>query len=190
MNLLTSTIANDYRVTLATINRLISHSEITFDLIYAILIPRSIMVTRCAITGLPRLFELASWQRVCVNGIGLYQLQLESIDLIDRTATRSVGVGKIQTVVCLRPVRGTIKIDSLDAYPIKFHPDEENLRETIMKRGKKWVSFIGVHHKQYDGIAALKCSDSLSRHNVGLFKVLMEWPSQPDFLLGSEQDYD
>ena len=100
----------------------------------------------------------------------MYQLQLESVDLVDRTATRSVVVGKIQTVVCLKPVRGTIKIDSLDAYPIKFHPDEEKLRETIIKRGKKWVSLIGVHHKQYDGIAAVKSSDSLSRHNVGLFK--------------------
>ena len=169
VNLLTSTIANDYRVTLATINRLLSHSEITFDLIYAILIPHSIMVTRCAITGLPRLFELISWQRICINGVGVYQLQLESVDLVDRMATRSVVVGKIQTVVCLRPVRGTIKIDSLDAYPIKFHPDEEGLRETISKRGKKWVSLIGVHHKQYDGIAAVKCSDSLSKHNVGLF---------------------
>ena len=178
VNLLTSTIANDYRVTLATINRLISHSEITFDLIYAILIPRSIMVARCAITGLPRLFELISWQRVCNNGTAMYQLQLESVDLVDRTATRSVVVGKIQTVVCLRSVRGTVKIDSLDVYPIKVHPDEKKLRETIMKRGKKWVSLIGVHHKQYDGVAAVKNMDTLSRHNVGLFKVLMEWPNQ------------
>lgn len=167
VNLLTSTIASDYHVTLANIKRLTSHSEITFDLIYAILIPRSIMVARCAFTGLPRLFELISWQRVG----GMYQLQLESIDLVDRTAKRSVGVGKIQTSVCLKPVRGTVKIDSLDAYPIKFHPDEEKLRETITKRGKKWVSLIGVHHKQYDGIAAVKRSDSLSRHHVGLFQV-------------------
>lgn len=99
----------------------------------------------------------------------MYQLSMESVDLVDRVATRSVVVGKIQTTVCLRPVRGTVKIDSLDAYPIKFHPDEEGLRETIMKRGKKWVSLIGVHHKQYDGIAALKGSDSLSRHNVCVF---------------------
>ena len=170
VNLLTSTIASDYRVTLATINRLISHSEITFDLLYAILIPRSVMVARCAITGLPRLFELTSWQRVCNNGTVMYQLQLESVDLVDRTATRSVVVGKIQTVVCIRPVLGTVKIVSLDAYPIKFHPDEEGLRETILKRGKKWVSLIGAHHRQYDGIAAVKSSCSLSRHNVGLFK--------------------
>ena len=107
-----------------------------------------------------------------MNGIGVYQLQLESVDLIDRPATRSVVVGKIHTVVCLRPVRGTVKIDSLDVYPIKFHPDEEKFRETIMKRGKKWPSLIGVHHKQYDGIAASKGSDNLSRHHVGFFSSL------------------
>ena len=127
------------------------------------------MVTRCAITGLPRLFELTSWTRVCIDGMAVYQLQMESVDLVDRTATRSVVVGKIQTVVLLKPVCGTVKIDSLDAYPIKFHPDEEKLRETITKRGQRWVSFIGVHHKQYDGIAATKSCDNLSRHNVSLF---------------------
>jgi hypothetical protein len=168
---------------LATINKLISHSEITFDLIYAILIPNSIVVTRCAITGLPRLFKLTSWQRVCINAMAMYQLQMESVDLVDRAATRSVVVGKIQTVVYLRPVRGTVKIDSLDACPIKFHLNEEELRDTCLKRRKKWVSLIGVHHKQYDGNAATKSCDSLSRHSVGLFSfhVLVGWPNQPDF---------
>jgi hypothetical protein len=99
----------------------------------------------------------------------MYQLHMESVDLVDRPMTHSVVVGKVQTVVCLRPVRGTFKIDSLDAYPIRFHPDEKELCETIMKRGKKWVSLIGVHHKQFDGVAAVKRSDNLSRHNVGLF---------------------
>jgi hypothetical protein len=166
VNLLNSTIADDYRVTLATINRLISHCEITYNFIYAILIPRSIMVARCAITGLPRLFRLTSWQRVCIDGTAMYQLQMESVDLVDRSTTRSVVVGKVQTVVHLRPTRGTVRIDSLDAYPIKFHPDEKALRETITKRGKKWVSLIGVHHKEFDGVAAVKSSGSLTRQNV------------------------
>ena len=82
--------------------------------------------------------------------------------------THRVVVGKVQTVVYLRRMPGTVKIDSLDAYSIKFHPDEKGLRETIAKRGKKWVNLIGVHHKQFDGIAAVKCSDKLLRHNVGI----------------------
>ena len=98
----------------------------------------------------------------------MYQLQMESVDLVDRSTTHTVMVGKVQTVVHLKPIRGTVKIDSLDAYPIKFHPNETELRETITKRGKKWVSLIGVHHKEFDGVAAVKNSGSLTRHNVGL----------------------
>ena len=101
----------------------------------------------------------------------MYELHLESVDLVDRPVTHSVVVGKVETVVLLRPVCGTVKIDSLDAYPLKFHSDEKGLREAITKRGKKWVGLIGVHHRQYDGIAAVKCGDRLSRHNVGFFPV-------------------
>lgn len=128
------------------------------------------MVVRCAITGLPRLLKLTSWQRLCMDGRTVYQLEMESVDLVHRSMSHSVVVGKVQTTVLLRSVRGTVRIDSLDAYPIKFHPDEKELRETIAKRGKKWVSLIGVHHKQFDGIAAVKCGDQLLRHNVGVFQ--------------------
>lgn len=99
----------------------------------------------------------------------MYQLQMESLDLIDQRTSHSVVVGKVQTVVCLRPVRGTVKIDSLDAYPIKFHPNEKELRESVLKRGKNWINLIGVHHKQFDGVAAVKTDGVLTRHHVGLF---------------------
>ncbi|KAF8882735.1 P-loop containing nucleoside triphosphate hydrolase protein [Gymnopilus junonius] len=166
VNLLNSTIASDYRLTLATIERLTAHGEITFDLLYAILVPRSLMVTKCAITGLPRLFELTSWIRTAVEGKPVYQLTLQSVDLVDRPLTHSVVVGKVQTIVYLRPVGGTVKINTLDAYPLKFHADPEGLKESLLKRGKKWVSLIGVHHKQFDGLAAIKSQDKLLKHNV------------------------
>ncbi|KAF8956224.1 P-loop containing nucleoside triphosphate hydrolase protein [Flammula alnicola] len=166
VNLLTSTLASDYRATLAKIERLTSHGEITFDLLYSILVPRSLMVARCAITGLPRLFQLASWMRTSVEGKPVFQLNLESVDLVDRPITHSVVVGRVQTTVYIRPMRGTVKINTMDAYPLKFHPDPEGLKEAILKRGKKWVSLIGIHHKQFEGIAALKAGDKLLKHNV------------------------
>ncbi|KAH9487460.1 ATPase family AAA domain-containing protein 3B [Psilocybe cubensis] len=166
VNLLTETIASDYRVTMATIERLIQHGEITFDLLYAILVPRDLMVTKCPITGSPRLFQLTSWIRTSIEGKPMYQLNLESVDLVDRQITHSVVVGRVQTTVYLKPMRGTVKIDTLDAYPMKFHSDPQGLKETILKRGQKWVSLIGVHHKQFDGIAALKAGDKLLKHNV------------------------
>jgi hypothetical protein len=166
VNLLNNTLASDYRLTLAKIKRLTSHGEITFDLLYSILVPGEIMVATCSITGLPRLFHLTSWTRVVIEGKAMYQLNLESVDLIDRPLTKEVVMGRVQSTVFIKIVRGTVRIDSLDAYPLKFHRDQKLVQEAVMKRGKKWVSLIGLHHMQYDGLAALKCGDKFLRHNV------------------------
>ena len=168
VNLLLSSLASDYRATLATIQRLTSHSEITFDLLFAILVPRTLFVTKCAITGLPRLFKLVSVQRAAVNAKGVYRLTFESVDLVDKVeGKRSVGVGRVETVVLIKHFKGTVKIPSLDAYPLAFHQDEEALRQTVLKRGKKWVSLIGVHHRQYEGTAATRISaERMVKQNV------------------------
>jgi hypothetical protein len=166
VELLNKTIAADYRLTLAKLNRLTSHGEISFDLLYAILIPGELMVATCAMTGLPRLFELISWTRVSIDGKNMYQLNLESNDLIDRPLTKGVVAGRVQTVIFIKSIRGTVRIDSLDVYPARYHRDEKNLQEAIINRGKKWVSLIGLHHMQYEGIGALKCGDKILRHSV------------------------
>ncbi|KAJ7271425.1 hypothetical protein B0H12DRAFT_1229076 [Mycena haematopus] len=43
---------------IATIDRLTAHNEITFALLYAILVPRTLVVARCAATGPERFFRL------------------------------------------------------------------------------------------------------------------------------------
>ncbi|RXW20918.1 hypothetical protein EST38_g4942 [Candolleomyces aberdarensis] len=166
VKLLNTTIAADYRTTLGTIKRLTKHGEITFELLYGILVPRTLFVVRCAVTGLPRLLQLSYFQKTAIEGKPMYQLVLESVDLVDRAMSNTVGVGRVQTVVYLPPFRGATPISSLDAYPLKFHPDEAGLREAILKRGKKWNSLMGVHHKEYDGLAALKCNNKVAKHNV------------------------
>ena len=157
VNLLLSSLASDYRATLAKIKKLTSHSEITFDLLFAILVPRTLFVTKCAITGLPRLFKLVSVQRTSIDCRGVYKLTFESVDLVDKTEGNGASrVGRVETIVLIKHFKGTVKIPSLDAYPLVFHPDEAALREVVLKRGKKWVSLIGVHHRQYDGTAAIR----------------------------------
>ncbi|KAJ6543189.1 hypothetical protein B0H10DRAFT_2244584 [Mycena sp. CBHHK59/15] len=116
--------------------------------------------------GLLCLFKLTSFTRTSVEGIPVYQLMLEGIDLVDRPMTQTVVVGRVTTCIYLRYFKGAVHIDSLDAFPLKFHSAEAQLHEMITKRGQKWVELIGVHHMQYSGIAALKCGDKLLRHNA------------------------
>ncbi|KAJ7115454.1 hypothetical protein C8R44DRAFT_740030 [Mycena epipterygia] len=158
VNVLLEFFAADYRSTIKTIERLTAHGEITFDLLYAILVPRTLIVARRAVTGLERLFQLQSFTRTSVEGVPVYQLALEVVDFVDRPLTQTVAVGRVATC---------IYIPLLDAYPLRFHAAETQLRETIAHRGQKWVELIDVHHMQYNAIAALKVPGSrLMRHNV------------------------
>jgi hypothetical protein len=156
----------DYRTTIATIKNLLSHGEIKWEYLYAILVPRSIMVARCAITGELSAYQLKSVLRTSSDGIPSYQLTCESFDLIDKPISNAVSVGRVETIIHLKTFKGTIKITSLDAYPIQYHSTPNELRRSLLERGRKWMSLTGIEHKQYKGIAAVQTGDKIVKHNV------------------------
>jgi len=43
---------------------------------------------------------------------------------------------------------------------------EAGLRQMAIERGKKWLSYFGIHHVQYDGVAALRTGCGVLRHHV------------------------
>lgn len=165
VSLLISTISTDYRSTISKINRLTQHGEMTFDLLYSILVPRTFFVGSCAVTRRPRLFKLVSFTRTTVGGMSVYQLICENVDLMNQLDT--FVVGRVHTVILIKYFKGTVRIQSLDVFPLKYHPDEKGLKEMLITRGKKWAALTGIHHKQYNGIAAIKSDDKVVRHNVG-----------------------
>ncbi|KAF5368050.1 hypothetical protein D9758_004441 [Tetrapyrgos nigripes] len=159
---------SDYKNTIKTITRLKSHREITYDELYSILVPRTLFVARCAVTNLPRIFKLMSWMKVSVEGTECIQLNMEAIDLVDKAVVpgQEATVGRIQACVLIKKFKGTVPIESLDVYPLRYHREEGMLREAVLKRGRKWVGLIGVHHKEYDGVAAVKSEGRLVRQTV------------------------
>ncbi|KAJ7062733.1 hypothetical protein C8F01DRAFT_1135061 [Mycena amicta] len=163
---LLSFLATDYRSTLAQIARLTAHGEITYDLLYAILVPRTLIVARCAVTGLERLFRLESFTHTAVEGVPVYALALEGVDLVDRPMTQTVGVGRVQANMFIPYFKGAARIDTLDAYPLRFHPNETQVVQMVKQRGQKWVGLLGIHHQEYNGIAAVKAMNRVVRHQV------------------------
>ncbi len=135
VEVLTSTIALDYGTILSDIQHLVSHGEMTFNLLYAIFIPQTTMVQRCEVTGLPRLYQLISWARHTDDGDAkTYSLVLESIDLVKHPTTRVVVVGKVQKSKSVTQIRGTFRISDMDIYPLHFHKDIEGLMEEVKQR--------------------------------------------------------
>ncbi|CAL1710252.1 unnamed protein product [Somion occarium] len=172
IGVLVTYIRSDYRTTLASIANLTSHGEITFNLLYAIMVPRTILITECPITKEPRALQLTSSTKVCTLTGGLLDLLCESIDLFDsevpvdpwgtgssaEAEAHKAGAGKafgrVQHRVIIPSFKGTRKIASLDAYPIKYHHNTEELKLSLIARGKKWVGLRGIHHMQYKGSAS------------------------------------
>ena len=179
----------NYRSTLATIASLTAHSEITFDLLYAILIPRSIVVTRDHATGEQRCLSLLSAKR---DG-DRYTLTCESVEIaspqkgsvLDQNTednstdddgelkaqkstfdTGGRAFGKYIHLLSLRTFGGTQKINRLSVYPLVYHTDPEKLKVALIKRGRKWASLNGIQHVFYHGLAGMQGRDSYVRYNV------------------------
>ena len=76
----------NYRTTLSTIANLTAHGEITFDLLYGILVPRTILVTRDGATGELRCLRLLT-ARVenCGGDERRYVLSCEGVEMADPT---------------------------------------------------------------------------------------------------------
>ncbi|KIY63466.1 P-loop containing nucleoside triphosphate hydrolase protein [Cylindrobasidium torrendii FP15055 ss-10] len=160
-------LTSDYAQTIRTIRHLTSHGEITFATLYAILIPRTLFVTRCPITNATRLLKLESSQLVQVNEhCSYYALDCRAIDLVDLPSTQNVAADKVVVRAAIPSFSGTVNINTLSAYPMRFHNDRDALVQSIKARGQKWVALKGAHHKQFDGIAALRGEKGILRHRV------------------------
>jgi hypothetical protein len=61
--------------------------------------------------------------------------------------------GRVTTETGIEPYDGYRPLYQLDAFPLKYHPDHEAIRESVIKRGKKFINLQGVQHRQYRGIA-------------------------------------
>lgn len=153
----------DYRATVASIENLTSHGEINFDLLYAIMVPRTTLVTKCPMTEELQALQLMSATKIKTPGGWAYTLICEGIDVND---SDKKGFYRYQTRLLILDFEGTEKITSLDAYPLQYHPQESELRQKFIARGTKWASLRGIHHMVYDGTAAFKCQGKVVKYNL------------------------
>ncbi|KIJ54631.1 hypothetical protein M422DRAFT_41879 [Sphaerobolus stellatus SS14] len=152
----------DYKATLAKIKTLTSHDEITFNLLWAIFVSDEIIVKRNSQTGDWQAYKLVSGTFGPMPGrlLPAFILTLESID---------IGSGNTfvkTTIVENMPLfTGVAKITSLAAYPLRFHPKQQGLKETLLSRGTKWAALAGgIHHVYYKGSA--KAPSGGTEYNV------------------------
>lgn len=158
---------NDYKRTLGTIHNLTSHHEITYDLLYAILLPGATLVATCPVTDEPRAFQLVSTNTVEDDACSRVELIIKGTDAIDNMRTfKTSSLSKVHHRAAVMKFEGTIKITSLEVYPIEHHPEPERLKKMLIERGRRWAALNGVHHRRYNGLAGFKYKGRTVRYNV------------------------
>lgn len=144
----------EYASILRKITNLIDNEEITFDLLWAIFLPQSIIFTRCKTTSEPRAVRVQGIHRRTKwwKNEHYWSLACEYIDANEDFAflTQQFGLAKMELEI--QNFEGVVKIAELNAYPIKYHPSAGEVRMKLVRRGHKWVQLNGVHHMHYDGL--------------------------------------
>lgn len=156
----------DYRATLTKFAHLAGHGETTSDLIALLLVPRSTLLTRCEVTGELQALTLVEVTKHTSKSGSTYELLCEALDWNPEAEAEGRFI-RTQTRIVIKSFPGTVKITELDAYPIQYHPAEQEVRSTLLERGRKWAQFTGVHHMCYKATAVIRCEEKVIKYNVG-----------------------
>ena len=140
----------EYATRLQEFKSLTSHGEITFDLLRLIFLPQSVIFTLCETTSEPRavrLRDISLATRFWTNN-PYWELDCEYVD-----ADNDSKLGLAAITLEISQFKGVEKITNLKAYPMDWHPNEDEVRAKILQRSRRWLTLARVHHMEYHGIA-------------------------------------
>lgn len=150
----------DFESTKATLFPLLENKSITFDLMWALLKPNTVMYTTCAGSNEPRAFRLDYAQQNCSFMRGKWWSvegrYLEYDGKEDKDSRQSGGFGWGSVNVDIDQFRGARKIQGLACYPLSYRKDHEEMKAKLVERGKKFVSLRGMQYKAHNGFAFTK----------------------------------
>lgn len=148
-------ISKEYSGMVNEINAYLLRGEITYDLLWALLLPQTPLYTECLITGEPRIV----WLQNAVLQLGSYALQTEAVEYNSgyhmpekHGLETKFGIADIK-ISPIFAFDGAVKINNLPSYPLEYHTNPDRLGEKLLSRGMKWVSLLGMHHMHYTGNA-------------------------------------
>jgi hypothetical protein len=185
--------------TLKTLSSLLEHAEITFDLLWALYVPKkTVLYIPCPLTGEPRTVRLVNAEKYLKQEIGLppdvsglsinsalgdssrqtayiWRLVVEYLDADVDLPGVHFGYAKMDSVIDIPGFAGTKEISALGVYPIEYYAGFDGLdglKARLIERGRKWAGLTGnVSHLAYKGIAHVWLKSGTGQSAPTKFKV-------------------
>jgi hypothetical protein len=145
LELLLGLLKEELKDTIKAVEDYFVHGVTTFEHLWAIFQPGAVVYTRTG--GTPKAMEFSYGEYIKTQCGPAYQLCLEPVGWAGTEFGRGSEYINIFSFVGTRPIK------DLNALPLSFHPDKENIRETLIERGRKYEALAGYHYKAYEGVA-------------------------------------
>jgi hypothetical protein len=139
LQLLHKLLQEELKDTIKALEDYIVNGVTTFDLLWAIFQPKYTVYSRTG--GLPNcqgFYSGAYGEGQCGK---YFQLTLEPIGWNGTAFKRGCEYANIYDFQGTRPIK------ELSACPLHLHPEKEQIRAKLVKRGKKYEQFAGYHYK-------------------------------------------
>lgn len=161
LELLVEYIVEDYADVSKQLYPLLEHHEITFDLLWALFLPNTLLYVVCAGSNEPRCLKM-DWGEIrsSMQRGKFFYMDCHYVDYDGKS------FGEANAVLEIDQFRGTRRIDSLPVFPLAYHENEEALREKLITRGRKFGALKGMHYRFYKGLAFYKKKRAAVRVNV------------------------
>ena len=148
LKLMINYLDKDYAKTKETLYPLLEAKLITFEYLWALY--KSEDIAYCPTYNdvkEPRAFsiEFATKEQSLVKG-SWYQIEGKYLEYDGKI------FGKGNLSIEQEAFKGPKPITTLACYPIRYHPDANNLREKLIARGKKFVSLKGMNYRYHKGV--------------------------------------
>ena len=148
LDLLVDFIKTTYKSTAQRLLPLLEDGQITYDLLWALFKPNSIIYSTCLGTEKPRCVTYDNGEEgETSNRLKYYKMEYRYLDYDGQV------FGEISINLAITKFRGKKRISTLNAFPLQYHPDKKKMRAHLVKCGQKFVSMLGPYHRHCRGTA-------------------------------------
>jgi hypothetical protein len=148
LELLIDYIKTAYEATTQHLASLFRSGQITYDLLWALFKPNSLVYTTCSGTSRPRCvkFDFIE-EKTTFEGEIYNQLDCRYLDFDGEK------FGEAEIKPKIPKFHGTKRINALRAFPLQYHRDVDKVKADLVENGRKFVELRGPHHRHCRGRA-------------------------------------
>ncbi|KAK4691867.1 hypothetical protein P7C71_g5229, partial [Lecanoromycetidae sp. Uapishka_2] len=136
--------------TIGSLPQLLEHGEITFNLLWALFPPNSIVYTICIYSEQPKCLAYDHGEDKMIKDQKYFVLSGRYLDFDGKR------FGEVSGGTAIAEFRGARQITALESFPLIYHKEREELESRLIDRGRHFASLKGIHHCAYDGLVHKK----------------------------------